>query len=113
MLAILLIVALVAIFAFIFRSQLSRLIRRAIGEFEMSVRESFRLYSQKLNVFVTLVVLPYIIATNGGFVAEIVALLPETYRPLAGMLSGMIAFGAVTWARLRVQPSKGELGNGL
>lgn len=106
MLAVLLIVALVAIFAFIFRKQIAATYCRIRGEFVMTVRESFKLYSQKLNAFATLVVLPYIIATNGGFVAQLVALLPEAYRPIAGMLSGGIAFAVVTWARLRIQPSK-------
>lgn len=81
-------------------------IRRIRGELEMSVRESFRLYSQKLNAFVTLFLLPYIIASNGGFIASIVERLPETYRIVLAPFVGAIAFGVVTWARLRIQPPK-------
>jgi hypothetical protein len=80
-------------------------LRRVRGDFEMSVRESFRLYSQKLNALMTLFVLPYIIASNGGFVASIVDKLPEGYRMILAPFVGGIAFMLVTWARLRVQPT--------
>lgn len=74
--------------------------------FEMSVRASLRLYSQRLNVFVTLVLLPYIITTNGGFVAEAVSYLPERYRVFLAPFAGLAAFWVVTWARLRTQEKK-------
>lgn len=91
---------------FVLRVDIAGMIRKAIGTFEMSVSESFRLYSQRLNAFVTLVVLPYVISTNGGFVAQVFNALPETYRIIAAPFAGMVAFAVVTWARLRVQPAK-------
>lgn len=91
---------------FVLRIDLRGLIRKAIGDFEMSVSASFRLYSQRLNAFATLVVLPYIISTNGGFVAQAFNALPEAYRIIAAPFAGMVAFAVVTWARLRIQPAK-------
>jgi hypothetical protein len=79
-------------------------IRRITDNFEMSIKSSFRLYSQRLNVFVMLVVLPYIVASNGGFIAQLVNMLPETVRVIAAPFVGMAAFGVVTWARLHIQP---------
>lgn len=73
------------------------------SRFEMSVRDSFKLYSQQLNSFVTLVVLPYIIASNGGFIGEMVAWLPATYRVIVAPFVGLAAFALVTWTRLYVQ----------
>lgn len=76
--------------------------------FEMRVRDSLRLYSQRLNVFVSFVILPYIISTNGGVVAQAVNALPMKYK-LA--LTPFIAFGTfwlVTWARLRIQGKGNE-----
>lgn len=99
-------VVLVVGFAFYQHVGIRTLIRNAIGTFEMSVAQSFRLYSQRLNAFAMLVVLPYIVASNGGFVAQIVEHLPETYRIIAAPFVGMIGFAVVTWARLRIQPAK-------
>lgn len=79
-------------------------IRRITDNFEMTIRSSFRLYSQRLNVFVMLVVLPYIVASNGGFVAQLVGMLPETVRVIAAPFVGIVGFGVVTWARLHIQP---------
>jgi hypothetical protein len=108
MLRLLLILAAVIVVGFAFYQHVAirTLIRNAIGDFEMSVSASFRLYSQRLNAFVTLVVLPYIISTNGGFVAQVFNALPETYRIIAAPFAGMVAFAVVTWARLRIQPAK-------
>lgn len=79
-------------------------VRRITDNFEMSIKSSFRLYSQRINVLFTLVVLPYIVASNGGFVAQAVNLLPETFRVIIAPFVGMVAFGLVTWARLHIQP---------
>jgi hypothetical protein len=88
------------------RYNLGILYRRVRGEFVMSVRESLQLTSQKLNVAITLFVLPYIIATNGGIVGQIVEKLPEQYRIILAPFVGYAAFAIVTWARLRLQPPK-------
>lgn len=89
-----------------------KLLYARLTNFEMTFRQSFRLYSQRLNVFMTLIVLPYIIATNGGFLSELVSALPEAYRVVLAPLAGFAAFALVTWARLFVQPNK-DSNNGL
>jgi hypothetical protein len=103
---ILLAVASIVAAVYLIRCDLFDMIRKAFGEMEMSVAKSFRLYSQRLNAFAMLVVLPYIVASNGGFVAQLVEHLPETYRIIAAPFVGLIGFGVVTWARLRIQPPK-------
>lgn len=85
-------------------------IHRITGNFEMSVTRSFRLYSQRVNAFVSLVVLPYIIASNGGFLAQAAELLPPAYRVIAAPFVGLIAFAIVTWARLHIQPKLNNAG---
>lgn len=105
MLILLIAIVALAIVAFVRRD----LLRKAFGELEMSVTKSFRLYSQRINAFAMLIVLPYVVASNGGFVAQAINLLPETYRVIAAPFVGILAFGAVTWARLRIQP---KLSNG-
>lgn len=108
MVRIILLIAAVAIVGYAFYQHVGirTLIRSAIGDLEMPIRKSFHMYSQRLNAFATLIVLPYIIASNGGFVAQAIGLLPEAYRVLLAPLGGFLAFSLVSWARLRVQPPK-------
>jgi hypothetical protein len=93
-------------YAFLQHVGIRTLIRNAVGDLEMPIRKSFGLYSQRLNGFATLILLPYIIASNGGFVAQAIGYLPEAYRIILAPLGGFLAFCLVSWARLRIQPPK-------
>jgi hypothetical protein len=74
-----------------------------LPKLQMTIRESLKLYSQRLNVFVAMTI-TYIIATNGEFIPTLLEKLPEPYRVILAPIGGYIAFMVVSYLRLLPQP---------
>lgn len=70
---------------------------------QMTIRESLKLYSQRLNVFVAMTI-TYIIATDGSFIPALLEKLPEPYRVILAPIGGYLAFMFVSYLRLVKQP---------
>lgn len=74
----------------------------------MPLHKSLALWSQQANAIVSLLIM-YIVQNNGTPIGVIVQFLPPQFEPFKGVLSGLIAFMAVSYLRLLPQT---KLNNG-
>lgn len=86
------------------RTVLKSLSRKfGFDKFEMTIRESLKLYSQQLNVFVAMTI-SYIVATNGSDIPALLGKLPEPLNYILAPIAGYVAFMVVSYLRLIPQP---------
>lgn len=67
-----------------------------------TIRESMKLWSQRLNLLMSIFV-GAIVATNGQVITELVGHLPEPWNMMVAPFAGILSFMVVSYARLASQ----------